>query len=85
MFIMEYTASGKTVAKWENELNIKLEKTFKNNRVVLLKCVVRKKFESQIKGLRTYNPTWVTGSKYIKKDFLQKHIPAEPHIVALNL
>ena len=47
--------------------------------------LVCKKFESRIKGLHTYNPTWVTGSKYIKKDSLQKHIAAESHIMALNL
>lgn len=42
------------------------------------------KDENRIKNLRAYSHTWVIGSKYARKDPLQKHT-YEPHILALDL
>lgn len=70
---MEYTTSRKTVKKWDKQLIIKHEKPFKHNKVIL-SCSMCKKYEKRKKNMRKFNPTWLIGSKYIKKYSLQKHI-----------
>ena len=51
----EFTASLKTVNKWENELNCKLEKDLCGSKVKKIKCSVCKKYESSLKDLETFH------------------------------
>ena len=44
---MEYSADIKTVKKWEEELNCRLEKEIKNNKVVSIVYIVCKKHEDR--------------------------------------
>ena len=53
---MEYSADIKTVKKWEEELNCRLEKEIKNNKVVSIKCIVCKRHEDRLKVLRSFIP-----------------------------
>ena len=62
-----------------------LEYQLNGSNVVKLWCVVRKKWESRIKGSRNFNDAWIhRGTESIKMDTLKSHVTSEQHMKAVD-
>ena len=79
-------ASLKTVRKWEEILNCKINVLqIVDGKVKKIKCVVCTKYESEIKNMKGFSRGWIDGTESVKKDSLEKHVKGEPHKFAKSL
>ena len=79
-------ANLKTVKKWQEILNCKLDilETV-DGKVKCIKCVVCSKYEDRIKNMKGFSKIWTDGTESVKKDSLGKHIKGDPHQKACDL
>ena len=59
--------SLKTVLNWEASFKCKLEKELTSRKDVKVKCVICAKYESQIKNIKGFSTSWITGMSSVKK------------------
>ena len=72
-------ASLKTVKKWQETLNCKLDiLNIVDGKVKRIKCVVCSKHEDRIKNMKGFSKTWTDGTESVKKDSLEIHIKGDP-------
>ena len=70
--------SLKAVLNWEASFKCKLEKELTCGKVVKVRCVICAKYESQIKNIKRFSTSWITGMLSVKKDSLEKHLESNP-------
>ena len=69
--------SLKAVLNWEASFKCKLEKELTCGKVVKVRCVICAKYESQIKNIKRFSTSWITGMLSVKKDSLEKHLSGQ--------
>ena len=72
-------ASLKTVKKWQETLNCKLDiLNIVDGKSKRIKCVVCSKHKDRIKNMKGFSKTWTDGTESVKKDSLEIHIKGDP-------
>ena len=77
--------SLKTVLNWKASFKCKVEKELTSGKVMKVKCVISAKYESQIKSIKGFSTSWITGTLSVKKDSLEKHLFGKQHKKAKEL
>ena len=68
----------KSVGKWENGYNIKLERVnLSGGKIENVWCKVCKEYETQIMSYKTFSDSWIKGSKGPTSDAVEKHVTSE--------
>ena len=76
----------KTVKKWQETLNCKLDILgIVDGKVKRIRYVVCSKCEDRIKNMKGFSKTWTDGTESVKKDSLEKHIKGDSHRKACDL
>ena len=77
--------SLKTLLNWKASFKCKVEKEVTSGKVVKVKCVICAKYESQIKSIKGFSTSWITGTLSVKKESLEKHLSGKQYKKAKDL